>query len=160
MPAPRLCPRAIVAETGPTIRDAEFECRVWTPDMSEQIVISMGKVEIRAELDDSPTSRAIVDALPIQGQGNRWGGEVYFDIDVEAELEQGAREVLEAGELGYWPPGRAFCIFFGPTPASHGDEIRAASPVNVVGRLQGDLDGLWDVPDRAAVSIRRALESR
>ena len=127
--------------------------------MSKQIVISTGKVEIRAELDDSPTSQAIVDALPIQGQGSRWGGEIYFAIPVEAELEQGARDVLKAGELGYWPPGRAFCIFFGRTPASHGDEIRAASPVNVIGRLQGDLDGLWDIPDGAPVSIRLALES-
>jgi hypothetical protein len=128
--------------------------------MSEPIVISTDRVEIRAQLDDSPTALAIMDALPVQGQGNRWGGEVYFAIPVEAELEEGAREVLEAGELGYWPPGCAFCIFFGTTPASSGEEIRAASPVNILGRIEGDLGKLWDIPDGAVVSIRRASEDR
>ncbi len=64
--------------------------------------------------------------------------------------------MLEEGELGYWPPGTAFCIFFGPTPASGGDEIRAASAVNIVGRIKGDLSGLWDVPDGAEVCIEKA----
>ena len=52
--------------------------------------------------------------------------------------EEDAREVVEYGDVGYWPPGQALCLFFGPTPASRGDEIRPASPVNVVGRMEGD----------------------
>ncbi|UCC22992.1 MAG: hypothetical protein JSW23_02675, partial [Planctomycetota bacterium] len=87
----------------------------------------------------------------------RWGGEIYFAIAVTAGLEEDSREVLEAGELGYWPTGKAFCIFFGPTPASAGDEIRAASAVNILGKVKGDLSRLWDVADGADVLIEAAL---
>ena len=121
--------------------------------MSKQIIIKAGPTTVRAELNDSPTAQAIVAALPLEARANRWGGEIYFTIDVEAELEEGAREVVEAGELAFWPPGRAFCIFFGSTPASSGPEIRAASPVNIVGRVTSDLATLWDVPDGARVSV-------
>lgn len=123
-----------------------------------QIVIEVEKTQLRAGLSETATARAIAAALPIEGRANRWGGEIYFSISVEAELEADARDVVEPGELAFWPPGRAFCIFFGATPASTGPEPRAASPVNVVGRIEGDLASLWDVPDGAVVSIRRASE--
>lgn len=121
--------------------------------MPKQIRITAGQVQVEAELNDRPTARAIADALAIKAKAQRWGGEIYFSIPVTAELEEDAREVLEPGELGYWPTGSAFCIFFGATPASQGDEIRAASAVNVIGRIKGDLSQLWNVPDRADVSI-------
>jgi len=121
--------------------------------MPKQIVITAGSTTVRAELNDSATALAIRAALPIEGRANRWGGEIYFTIDVEADLEDDAREVVEAGELAFWPPGRAFCVFFGSTPASSGSQIRAASPVNVVGRVTEDLAPLWDVPDGARISV-------
>jgi len=121
--------------------------------VSKQIAIVAGGVQIRAELDDTPTAEAMAAALPVEGRVNRWGGEIYFAVSVDVDLEDGAREVLRAGELAYWPPGKMFCIFFGATPASSGDEIRAASAVNVFGRVTGDLKGLWDVPDGALVSV-------
>ena len=95
--------------------------------------------EVYAELsDENPeTARAIWEALPIEATASTWGDEIYFSIPVEAE-EENPKEVVEMGDLGYWPPGSAFCIFFGRTPASRGDEIRPASPVNVVGRISGD----------------------
>lgn len=95
--------------------------------------------EVYAEFsDENPeTARAIWDALPIEGRANIWGDEIYFSIPVEAGVEN-PREVVEMGDLGYWPPGKAFCIFFGRTPASRGDEIRPASPVNVFGKVSGD----------------------
>jgi hypothetical protein len=123
--------------------------------MGQGIVIKARGNSFEAELNDSVTGKAIYDALPIRANGQRWGGEIYFSIPVSCELEEDSREVLEEGELGYWPPGRAFCIFFGPTPASGGDEIRAASAVNIVGRMKGDLSGLWDVPDGAEVCIEK-----
>ena len=121
--------------------------------MAQKIKITAGKIKIEAELNDSPTAKAIFNALPIEAKANRWGGEIYFTIPVEAELEADAREVLEAGELGYWPTGNAFCIFFGKTPASKKNEIRAASAVNVIGKVKGDLSGLWDVADGEGVTI-------
>jgi hypothetical protein len=121
--------------------------------MPKQIRIMAGRVQVEAELNDSPTAKAIADALAIKAKARRWGGEIYFSIPVMAELEEDAREVLQPGELGYWPTGNAFCIFFGSTPASQGDEIRAASAVNIIGRVKGDLSQLWDVPDGADVLI-------
>lgn len=121
--------------------------------MPIKIRITAGDVQVEAELNDSPTARLIADALPIEARGNRWGEEIYFAISVKAGLEDGARDVLDAGELGYWPTGSAFCIFFGPTPASQGDEIRAASAVNVIGRIEGELSELSSVPDGARVCI-------
>ena len=91
----------------------------------------------QARLNDPKTAGAIWDALPIEANAQTWGEEIYFAIGVR-EAEDSARGVVERGDLGYWPPGQAFCIFFGPTPASRGDEIRPASPVNVVGRIAGD----------------------
>ena len=73
------------------------------------------------------------------------------------ELETG-QEVVEMGDLGYWPPGRAFCIFFGTTPASQGDEIRPASAVTVVGKVQGEVTTLKQVSDGEKVSIEAATE--
>jgi hypothetical protein len=121
--------------------------------MPKQINITAGQVQVEAELNDCPTARAIADALAIKAKAQRWGGEIYFSIPVAVELEQGAREVLQPGELGYWPTGNAFCIFFGATPASQGDEIRAASAVNIIGRVKGNVSELWGVPDGADVSI-------
>jgi hypothetical protein len=126
--------------------------------MVRRIVITAGQAQFRAQLNDTATALAVLEALPVEARASRWGGEIYFAIPVEAGLESGAREVVEAGEIGYWPPGSAFCIFFGRTPASEGDEIRAASPVNILGRIEGELDELWKVPDGAAVSLREFSE--
>jgi hypothetical protein len=126
--------------------------------MPRRITITAGKVQVVAELNDTATARAIAEALPIQARADRWGGEIYFSIPVETGIEAGAREVVQAGEIGYWPPGRAFCIFFGRTPASEGDEIRAASAVNIVGRIEGSLEALWNVPDGAKISLSEPSE--
>lgn len=112
-----------------------------------------GQVKVDAQLNDSPTAKLITEALPIKARGQRWGGEIYFTIPVKTDLEDNCRDVLKAGELGYWPTGNAFCIFFGPTPASVKDEIRAASDVNIIGKVEGDLSILWDVPDGANILI-------
>jgi hypothetical protein len=121
--------------------------------MPKAIKITAGQIQVAAELNDNPTAKSIFEALPIKARGTRWGGEIYFSIPVEAGLEADSGEVLEAGELGYWPTGRAFCIFFGPTPASGADEIRAASAVSIIGKVLGDLSQLWNVPDGADILI-------
>ena len=106
--------------------------------MRRVIRISFGEVVVEGELYESPTADLIWEALPIEGEGQRWGEEVYFTIPVQATLDDTAREVVERGDVGYWPQGQALCIFFGPTPASQADEIRAASEVNIVGKITGD----------------------
>ncbi len=126
--------------------------------MTRRITITAGKTRFQAQLNDTATAMAIMEALPLEARASRWGGEIYFSIPVEAGLETGAREVVQAGEIGFWPPGSAFCIFFGRTPASEGQEIRAASAVNIVGGIEGKLDDLWNVPDGAEISIRKYSE--
>jgi len=106
--------------------------------MGKKIRILLSDVEVEAELNEAKTAQRIWEALPIEGKANLWGEEIYFAIPVKTGLETGSREVVSAGELGYWPTGRAFCIFFGPTPASQGDEIRAASAVNIIGKVLSD----------------------
>ena len=112
---------------------------------------------VLAELsDENPrTTQAIWEALPLEARANTWGDEIYFSIPVELEAENPS-EVVELGDLGYWPPGNAFCIFFGPTPASRGEEIRPASPVNVFGRVLGDLKVFKKVRGGEMVRVERA----
>jgi hypothetical protein len=121
-----------------------------------RIVISSGDVSLAAELNDGPTARQIWEALPIDGRANIWGEEVYFDIPVVADQEPDARAEVEVGELGYWPVGHAFCIFFGPTPASVDDRPRAASPVNILGRVLGDATQFRAVRSGDGVRLERA----
>lgn len=118
------------------------------------IVITAGQVSAEARLNESKTAAAIWDVLPIEAKAETWGDEIYFDVGVTAASEA-PKEVVESGDLGYWPPGRAFCIFFGPTPMSRGDEIRPASPVNVVGRLVGDPKVFETVRAGTRVTLRR-----
>ena len=120
------------------------------------IEIMAGEVALKAELNDGPTARKVADALPIEGQAQRWGEEIYFAIPVEAALEADAREEVEVGEIGYWPSGKAFCLFFGPTPASSGDQSRAASAVNILGRFGGDFSALSQVASGETVTIKAA----
>jgi hypothetical protein len=116
------------------------------------IRITAGPVSVRASLSESATGERIRAALPIRGRASTWGDEIYFAIPVDAD-EDDARAVVDLGDLAYWPPGSAFCIFFGPTPASRGGEIRPASPVNVVGRVEGDATVFRQVRDGTPVLI-------
>ena len=119
------------------------------------IRIIAGPVQMDAELNDSPTAQEVWDALPINASANTWGDEIYFAIPVDSPLQDG-KAVVSLGNLGYWPPGRAFCIFFGLTPASRGAEIRPASPVNIIGRVRGDATAFKQVRAGAAVRLERA----
>ena len=105
--------------------------------MDHKLRIRAGDIAASALLNDSPTARAIWQSLPLEAQASTWGDEIYFSIPVHRPVDGGV-EVVNLGDLAYWPPGNAFCIFFGPTPMSRANEIRPASPVNVVGRVDGD----------------------
>jgi hypothetical protein len=122
-----------------------------------RIQIAAGEVTVEDELNETQTAQAVWEGLPIGGVVNTWGDEIYFSTPVALELEVG-QETVEVGDLGYWPPGKAFCVFFGPTPASRGDEIRPASPVTVFGRVVGNATALKAVPDGARVTVRRSQE--
>lgn len=120
------------------------------------IRISSGKVQASAELNDSPTADAIWNALPIKARASTWGDEIYFTIPVNLEEEPDAKAVVSLGDLGYWAPGSAMCIFFGPTPMSRGNEIRPASPVNVFGKVTGDATVFKPVRSGESMVIEKA----
>jgi uncharacterized protein len=119
------------------------------------IRIKVGQVSAQAELNDSATAKAVAAALPLRARANTWGDEIYFSIPVSMG-EENPRDVVQAGDLAYWPPGKSMCIFWGPTPASRGNEIRPASAVNVVGRIIGDPTVFGNVPSGAPVEIEKA----
>ncbi len=121
----------------------------------KKIRIIVDDVSAEAELSGSKTSEAIWDALPIENTVNTWGEEIYFEIPVKSALDETAKEVVEKGDLGYWPTGRAFCIFFGPTPASEGDEIRPASAVNIVGKVAGDTEVFKSIQQGTNIKLER-----
>ena len=123
--------------------------------MPTRINISVSGQMVEAELNDSQTAQAIVAALPITTSASTWGDEIYFGIPVDEDLEN-PQEVVELGDLGYWPPGHAFCIFFGRTPASRGEEIRPASAVTVIGRVSGDATQFKQVPAGAQITLEGA----
>jgi hypothetical protein len=120
----------------------------------DKITITVEDIKMSAELNDSETARKIWEALPIEGRVNTWGDEIYFSIPVNVGLEN-AKAVVSEGDLGYWPPGSAFCIFFGLTPASQGDEIRPASPVNVFGNIIGDPKAFKKVRSGAKIIVEK-----
>ena len=121
-----------------------------------KITITAGDVSLPAELDDNPTALQIGAALPLEGRANIWGDEIYFEIPVMAEQEPDARAQVEVGELGYWPVGHAFCIFYGPTPVSTDERPRAYSPVNILGRVLGDATQFKGTPNGSVVRIEKA----
>jgi hypothetical protein len=103
-----------------------------------RIAIQIGTLSMEAELNETPTAQKIAAALPLRTSFNTWGDEIYFAIPVDADLDDSAQDVVEVGDLGYWPPGKAWCIFFGQTPASQPGMIMPASAVNVIGKVLGD----------------------
>lgn len=123
--------------------------------MDRKIVIEAGGVTAGGELNETETARLIWDSLPIEAAASTWGDEVYFDVPVKTGLED-AVEVVDMGDLGYWPQGPAMCIFFGPTPASRGDEIRPASAVNIIGKVSGDATVFCAVSDGQPIMISKA----
>ena len=116
------------------------------------IRIQIGETEIYGTVNDSDVAKSVVSVLPINSSFNTWGDEIYFPIPIELDITDG-QEVVLAGDIAYWPPGHALCIFYGQTPASRDGEIRAASEVYVIGNIQGDADVLKSADKEAKISI-------
>ncbi len=124
--------------------------------MKKKIKMIAGSIEMEALLHDTPTARAVYSALPLTAEVNTWGDEIYFSIPVEASLEKDAKEIVALGDIGYWPSGSAFCIFFGQTPVSRPGEIRAASAVNVFGTVSGDPGVLKQIHAGSLITVEKA----
>lgn len=121
-----------------------------------KIKIIIGDLIMEGELNDSPTAGKVKEALPIRASLSTWGEEIYFTIPVDAELDETAREEVEMGDLGYWPTGKAFCIFFGQTPMSTPGKIIPASAVNIVGRVIGNAARFKEVMQEREIVLEAA----
>ena len=110
-----------------------------------KIRIVVGHLFLDAELNDTPTAKKVAEVLPFRTTFDTWGDEIYFAIPVASELDESAQEEVEIGDLGYWPTGQAFCVFFGPTPASTQGTIKPASAVNIIGKVTRDASKLKEV---------------
>ncbi|MBD3307761.1 hypothetical protein GF339_15120 [candidate division KSB3 bacterium] len=122
----------------------------------KNITIAVETITLAAQLNDSETAQKVWEALPIEGSANTWGDEIYFSIPVALDQAPDAQAEVEIGTLGYWEPGQAFCIFYGQTPASTGEKPRAASPVNIFGRVLDDATQLRGVRSGARVKVTQA----
>ena len=124
--------------------------------MADTIMIKVGAVAVQAQLNGTSTARALVEILPVKAKVNTWGNEIYFDVPLSMEIEDG-KEVVEMGDVAYWPDGPSLCLFFGRTPASRGHEIRAASPVTVMGRIVGDPKVLKSVRSGSVITVEKVI---
>jgi hypothetical protein len=106
--------------------------------MTTPIKITAGSISLPAELDDTALAKTVAAKLPIEATPNEWGDEFYFEIPVRANLDETATKKVKVGDIGFWPPGSAMAIFFGPTPMSSGADPVPASAVCLIGRITGD----------------------
>jgi len=120
-----------------------------------KIIISTENLRMEAILAEGSSADIFWNTLPITGQVNTWGDEIYFNVNLQMPLDDDASDIVESGDIAFWPPGSAFCIFFGRTPASLGDEVRAASAVNVLGKIDGDEREFRSVPSGEEVRLEQ-----
>ena len=123
--------------------------------MSKEIEIVFNDNIIEATLNDTKTAKKLLKILPVKSEINLWGNEIYFEIPMEADLENG-KELMDIGNIAFWPSGNAFCIFFGPTPAGDGTQPRAISPVTVIGKITGEnwIDKIKKIKSEDIIEIR------
>jgi uncharacterized protein len=119
-----------------------------------KLKMTIGDVEIKAELFDTPTADAIWAALPFDAKAQRWGKEIYFTTPVTSTLEPNAKDVVEPGELAFWIEGSAIAIGFGPTPVSKGNEIRLIEPTNIWGRALDEVKQLDRIRHGAKIHVQ------
>ena len=122
-------------------------------DVKMQIFFRWAQGEITATLEDTPTSRALLDALPLESSANTWGDEIYFSVQLSADMEEDAQQVVDPGTVCFWMEGSALAIPFGPTPISEGNECRLVTACNVLGKVEGDPKTLSSVISGAAISV-------
>jgi uncharacterized protein len=126
--------------------------------MPTKIKIFINDVQLDAELSDTACAQAIAESLPIEARPNTWGDEFYFTIQVSMPLDDTATTSVKVGDIGFWPPGNALAIFFGPTPMSNGSEPVPASEVNLVGKVIGDATSLRKVKGASKIKIDKSRE--
>ena len=125
------------------------------PQTLKITTVSAGTFTAELTGENPLTAEAVYEKLPFEGKANVWGEEIYFPIRV-TQGEESAKQLVDVGDVAFWPPGNALCLFFGPTPASWDREIRAASPVNVFARIENNAKLLKLVRPGEKIHVERA----
>jgi hypothetical protein len=128
------------------------------PAMPTKIKIIIKDIILDAELFDTRCAKAIAAALPVEARPNEWGDEFYFEIPATMPLDETASTTVKSGDIGFWPPGNALAIFFGPTPMSSGSDPVPASAVNRVGRIAGDASVLKKAKGSLTIRIEKVSD--
>jgi len=125
----------------------------------KKALITCGRFSFEAEFFDTATAKMMIREMPLTGSANFWGEEIYFPVSFTAEIEDDAKEEVEVGTIAYWPPSKAFCIFFGPTPVSTSEKPRGYSAVNVCGKIHGKLEDLRSVSPGEKIKVDLLVEN-
>lgn len=124
----------------------------------KKVLITCGRLSFLAEFFNTATAQMMLKEMPLSGSANIWGEEIYFPVSFTAELEKDAKQEVEVGTIAYWPPGKVFCIFFGPTPASTSEKPRGYSAVNVCGKIHGNLEDLRGITPGEKIKVDVMIE--
>jgi hypothetical protein len=122
--------------------------------MTSIVIESEGK-RIEVWLNESQAAKELVEKLPIESRASLWGEEVYFLIRPRLTPDKNAKEEVRVGDLAFWPPGPGLCLFFGKTPASKGNEPRAANPVTVIGQVVSNIEDLRKIKNKDKIVVRK-----
>jgi len=121
-----------------------------------KIRIGWPRGEATAALNDTPSTRALLAALPLRARAQTWGEEVYFEIPVEVPLERDAKQVVPPGTVCFWVEGGSLALPWGRTPISDGDQPKLVTRCNVLGKIEGDTKQLSDIRSGDAVTVELA----
>ena len=125
-----------------------------------KLAVTLGGVSLKIDLLDTPTTRALVKALPFESSAQTWGEEVYFSTPVSAKREADAQQVVDAGTACFWCDGDAIALPFGRTPISTDERPKLASPCNLIGRIEGDPKALARVKAGDRIRVELGPETR
>jgi uncharacterized protein len=117
--------------------------------------IESGKTVLFLDLLETPTASAIAAAAPFEARAQTWGEEVYFATPVSAELEPGARQVVEPGTVCFWTQGDALALPYGRTPISTDERPKLANPCNLLGKVVGDPKALSGIKAGDVVKVEK-----
>lgn len=119
--------------------------------------IEIANKTYEVELHNTPTARIIFDHLPLNGSVQRWGDELFFDVALpRISVEKTAQKQLKIGDLALWVEGSSICLVFGKTPLSTGNVPISEKPVNVFGRVLGNLTDLRSIDEGELINISKS----
>ena len=124
-------------------------------NLSHKIRITVGSVQLDAELKSTRTAQEVYAVLPVESQVNTWGEEFYCKLAGVKDYRETATNHVKIGDVAFWGAGQVLAIFFGPTPMSIGQDPVPADRVNIIGRILGDASVFRRVMEASIIRVER-----